>query len=836
MFKVKNLLLVISTVLLVIFLNLGGMEKSRANAETSNFAIYQADELTQSGQKLLDQGQAKEALLNWEEATKIYRRINYQEGVTGSLINQSLALRDLGLNLRACSTLLESLKLEAQGWLCNSSLYQPVQSPLEVVAVAVNQVTSQSVNIVALQNLGDSLRSIGKLEESELVLQKALDRAKSLVPPSNTSAITLSLANTERAIFNQLRDKYSEIEDFVKKQNTLNTIQQKALLARQLYYQIFASNDQILELRSRLNCLSLLIDTEKWSAKEIRPNHPELSGLLEFNRQIQQQIRPLIENIEGSPTFSQLPLHQSTLVQLNFAFSLARLHNPQLIPTAVRYVESALQQAKSTGNLRLQSSGWGILASLTEGMPAQVYLEEASGFARSARASDLLWQWESKLASLYQEQGQYEKAIVAYQTTIKSLQDVRSNLLSINPDVQYSFRDTVAPIYRNYVELLLKSPNSNIEEVIAVNSQLQVAELENFLRCGRLNLVPLSNIKVSHTTVRIITLKDRVEVILQLPIGRLYHHSADYTEVENALNNLLPILQDLRFAEIHEPAYLPPAQTLYNLLLAPIKSYLPSSGNLVFDLDSSFRSLPMGVLHDGQKFLLERYSISLTLGSQLRQPKLLKKEQLKVIFAGLSQVSPSFNDPNAPVDLSSLPATITEAANVKRFAPSFVELLDENFTTKRFQQEISRADYSIVHISTHGEFSSDPNKTVLLDWDAALNISQINNLLQENQGGNGTSSIELLVLSACQTAKGDRRSALGIAGVAAQAGARATIASLWYVDSESTAALMGYFYQELAAELPKASALQQAQLKLQANPRYRNPYYWAGFVLVGSWL
>lgn len=256
----------------------------------------------------------------------------------------------------------------------------------------------------------------------------------------------------------------------------------------------------------------------------------------------------------------------------------------------------------------------------------------------------------------------------------------------------------------------------------------------------------------------------------------------------------------------------------------------------MFDLDSSFQSLPMGVLHDGQKFLLERYSVSLTLGSQLRQPKLLGKEQLKVIFAGLSQVSPSFNDPNAPGDLSSLPATITEAANVKKFAPSFVELLDEKFTTKRFQQEISRADYPIVHISTHGEFSSDPNKTVLLDWDKALNISQLNNLLQENQDGNGTSSIELLVLSACQTAKGDRRSALGIAGVAAQAGARSTIASLWYVDSESTAALMGYFYQELAAGSPKAEALQRAQLKLQAIPRYRNPYYWAGFVLVGSWL
>lgn len=572
MLKLQSLFLTIATFLFVIFLNLGVIDKGWANAKTSQEVLHQqAKILTQSGQENLDRGDTITALNNWQEATKIYRQINYQEGVSGSLINQSWAFRDLGLNLRACSALLESLNLDVQGWLCNSSLYQPAKDPLKAVAVAVDRVVLRPINITGLQNLGDSLRLIGRLEESELLLQKALFRIKSLVPSVDTSPIALSLANTERAIFDQLRDKYSEIEDLVKKENALNTIQQKVLLARQLYYQNFESNDQSLKLKSQLNCLNLLIDAEEWSTTQIKPNHPELSGLVEFNRHIQQQIGPLIDIIKGSPTFSQLSVHQSTLAQLNFASSLARLREPQLATIAIEYTKSALQQAKSTGDLRLQSSGWGILASLSERMPAQAYLEKATSLARSAQASDLLWQWQSKLANLYQEQGQYEKATTAYQAAIASLRDVRNNLLSITPDAQYSFRDTVAPIYRNYIELLLKTRNPNIKEVIAVNSQLQVAELENFLQCGRLNLVPLSNIQVSHTTVRIITLKDRVEVILQLPSGRLYHHSVDYKEVENALNNLLPILQDLRFAEIHEPAYLPPAQTLYNLLLAPIK-------------------------------------------------------------------------------------------------------------------------------------------------------------------------------------------------------------------------------------------------------------------------
>ena len=97
-------------------------------------------------------------------------------------------------------------------------------------------------------------------------------------------------------------------------------------------------------------------------------------------------------------------------------------------------------------------------------------------------------------------------------------------------------------------------------------------------------------------------------------------------------------------------------------------------------------------------------------------------------------------------------------------------------------------------------------------------------------------AIDLLVLSACQTAKGDRRSALGLAGVAAQAGARSTLATLWLVDAESTAQLMGEFYKGLKKGIPKAEALRQAQISLMSDPKWLHPYYWGPFVLVGSWL
>ena len=154
---------------------------------------------------------------------------------------------------------------------------------------------------------------------------------------------------------------------------------------------------------------------------------------------------------------------------------------------------------------------------------------------------------------------------------------------------------------------------------------------------------------------------------------------------------------------------------------------------------------------------------------------------------------------------------------------------------ERLEQQIDTANYPIVHITTHGQFSSDPEQTVILAWDRTINTRELDSLLK-SQSQNPQRSLELLVLSACQTAKGDRRSGLGIAGVAAQAGARTTVASLWLVEADSTAELMGKFYQGLKNGLTKAEALRQAQLTLLSSRKYHHPYYWSPFVLVGSWL
>lgn len=155
-------------------------------------------------------------------------------------------------------------------------------------------------------------------------------------------------------------------------------------------------------------------------------------------------------------------------------------------------------------------------------------------------------------------------------------------------------------------------------------------------------------------------------------------------------------------------------------------------------------------------------------------------------------------------------------------------LLDSDFTAEQLEDEVAADDYQIVHISTHGQFSSVPERTFLVAWDRLIDIREMAQIFQ------GAGNIDLLVLSACQSAVGDERSTLGLAGLAVQSGARSAIASLWLVDSTGSSVLMDRFYEGLNQGLNSAEALQQAQVTLMQSTAFNHPFYWAAFVLVGE--
>jgi CHAT domain-containing protein len=518
--------------------------------------------------------------------------------------------------------------------------------------------------------------------------------------------------------------------------------------------------------------------------------------------------------------------------------------SPNLLNTSAQELATAVGQVRTLGDARAESYALGTLGSLYELThqwdSAKTLTQQALSLAQSIDAADIAYQWQWQLGRIFCQGTQQsctstenlQNATSAYAEAVKMLQSLRSDLAAVNQDVQFSFRESVEPVYRQFVELLLQSQDNapsqeNLKQAREVIEALQLAELDNFFReaCVDARPVEIDQIDPHAAVIYPIILPNQFAVILSLPNQPLRYHKTllPQAEVERILSQMRQALRPTAFIE----DWLPITQQVYDLLLRPEEAELAASGikTLVFVPDGLLRNLPMAALHDGQQYLIEKYSVVLTPGLQLLQPQSLEDQQLQGLLAGLTQARENFSAlPNVAVEINQIEAEI----------PSQV-LLDQSFTNQSFQTQVDSTPSPIVHLATHGQFSSNADNTFILTWDGRLNVKQLDQLLRSREGN--LSPIELLVLSACQTATGDKRAALGMAGVAVRSGARSTLASLWSVSDRSTAFLMIEFYRELGKpEITKAEALRRAQVALLHQDDYTSPYYWAPFVLLGNWL
>jgi CHAT domain-containing protein len=323
-----------------------------------------------------------------------------------------------------------------------------------------------------------------------------------------------------------------------------------------------------------------------------------------------------------------------------------------------------------------------------------------------------------------------------------------------------------------------------------------------------------------------IILGDRLEIIVSIPgqVLTSYKTAIPKAEIEQTIKQMR---QSLNPAFPKENA-LSVSQQLYNLLIRPAESQLANSGvkTLAFVLDGSLRNLPMAALYDGKHYLVEKYSLALSPGMQLMQTRSLKSEKLKVITAALTEARQGFK---------ALPAVKSEVTEIQAEISGKV-LLNEQFTDANLQTAIKSTPFTVLHLATHGQFSSKLDETFILTWDGKINVKQLSEFLKSRNEADST-PVELMVLSACQTAKGDNRAILGLAGVAVRSGARSTLATLWAVKDDSTAKFMVEFYKNLKKPgISKAEALRQAQLTFIQDADFDHPFYWSPFVLVGNWL
>ncbi len=646
---------------------------------------------------------------------------------------------------------------------------------------------------LGLRNLGNSLRLVGDLEKAEEVLNASLILAQKLQLPSDISSALLVLGNI--AYTNQ------------QPESALIFYQQAANIAP-------SQSDRI---NAQLNQLSLLIDLEKWV-----------------------NARLLVSKIQ--PSLTKLPPNRTTIyAQLNLAQSLTRLHQANVSQTAdmatiAELIATSHKQAKKLGDKRLEAYALGKLGRLYEQTQqlenAQKLTEKALMLAQAMNSPEISYRWQWQLGRILKKRRDIKSAIAAYQQSVSTLQSLRSDLLAVESDIQFSFRDSVEPVYRELVALLVHSESSessqeHLLQAREVVESLQLAELENFFREACLDIKPaeIDRIDTQAAVIYPIILKNNLEVILSLPQQPLHHYTIAVSQ-----QKLETTVEKLRQNLVIRTRYsfMPFSKQLYDWLIRPLEKELASSGvkTLVLVPDGVLRNIPIGVLHDGDQYLLEKYSIAFTPSLKLLPPHKLQQNNFKVLGAGLSEARQGF---------SPLEFVEEEFKKIKLGVPSTV-LLNEEFTRKNVESNLRSDFYPIVHIATHGQFSSKAIETFILTWNDRIRINDLDNLLYQSKLPKHQ-AIELLVLSACETAVGDNHAALGLAGMAVKAGARSTLATLWPVNDESTANLMGQFYQQLSnTKQNKAEALRKSQLFLLKDPNYEHPLYWAPYVLVGNWL
>ncbi|NJM63107.1 MAG: CHAT domain-containing protein [Oscillatoriales cyanobacterium RU_3_3] len=362
---------------------------------------------------------------------------------------------------------------------------------------------------------------------------------------------------------------------------------------------------------------------------------------------------------------------------------------------------------------------------------------------------------------------------------------------------------------------------------------------------------------------------DRLEIILVTARGQFITRrpfGATRSNVAAAVKDFTDGIEDIEKVEFESLSYLPAAQKLYQWLIEPLAAELQAEkiDNISFILDEKLRSIPLAALHSGTdgnnpqsgKFLVEKYAIALMPSLTLTDIRYTDIRNAKVLAMGASEFAPDQRQtplPFVPLELSAIPREPWKPA----------AFLNESFTLNNLEMQRRSQPFGIIHLATHAQFKSGPPENSFIQlWNDKLPLTEVQNLSWNNP------PVTLLVLSACQTARGDRDAELGFAGLAFKAGVKSVLGSLWYVRGEGTLPLMAEFYHQLTRGKIKVESLRSAQmamlqgkvkidseglisidnesrmlssgqplkidLELSGNINLSHPYYWSGFTMIGS--
>jgi filamentous hemagglutinin family protein len=439
--------------------------------------------------------------------------------------------------------------------------------------------------------------------------------------------------------------------------------------------------------------------------------------------------------------------------------------------------------------------------------------------------------------------GEFEQHLQLPSRKIKTLAEIRNTL----QEIEKATGVKPAVIYVSFVpqEIQPEVPSSQSKSLVELQEPETIWQ-SNSQRFSVNHLVqgqglPQENLIKQES--------DQLELILVTANGEPIRKRVTGTTRKQVLSSAQAFRREVTDpSKTHTKRYLAKAQQFYQWMIAPLEADLQAQGiqNLAFILDAGLRSMPVAALHDGQEFLIEKYSIGLMPSLSLTDTRYVDIKNTQLLAMGES----IFADQNP------LPAVPVEVSIITKNLWSGKSFLNEAFTLDNLKSQRAATPFGIIHLATHGEFQPGAiNNSYIQLWDTKLRLDQL------RQMGWNDPPVELLVLSACRMAVGDQEAELGFAGLATQAGVKSAVASLWYVSDEGTLGLMTEFYQQLRTAPIKAEALQKAQIAMLkgqvrleqgqlrwsggglslppelsefGNRNLSHPYYWSAFTMIGN--
>lgn len=729
-----------------------------------------------TGREHITHGRFTEAAKSFEDAAQYYAKTRNDEGRLRAL--QALGEARLGLGLHD----------------------QAVIELKQALEVAETKGDSRWTALLQAQ-LGSAYLKSGNVDAAHPLLVTALAAARAQHYPAFTATVLNDLGVLHRLTYDNAaaRDALDE--------------------ARRLAQE---TNDNSLIVRTWLNGAALAVQRD------------EPGRAYEMTQIAQQATRRL----EAQPYLQAQGLLRSGLILAQ----VARLDPGQRNEAALAAhaaLSDALRLASSLREPRLVSAASGALGGIymqaNRRAEALTLTQRAILAAQSVGAAELLFRWHWQAARLQRAELHVDQAIAAYRLALAAYET--SNFSPIPGDLDIFSNESAHGVFLELADLLLQKSGAlgngaearkYLVEARDAVELLKARELQDYFRdsCvaeARARVKTLvQNTDPGTAVLYPIVLPDRLELLLH--VGMEIKHftvSVKQAKVTETAREFREAVQSQRTR-----AYLGPARTLYQWLILPIEKTLSTKhiDTLVTIPDHALRAIPMAALHDGQQFLGNRLAVALAPGLTLTDPRPLPSKGVKTLLAGLTESVQGY---------SALVHVGIELDNIRNQFTGHT-LKNETFVRKQLERELTREHYSIAHIASHGEFTGNVRDSFVLAYDSKISVDDLARYIGVNRFRDDP--LDLLTLSACQTATGDERAMLGLAGITVKAGVRSALASLWPIHDEATSLLMSEFYRQLQVPgVSKASALQRAQQKLAATTRYRHPGYWSGFVLIGSW-